>query len=43
MRRKPPRRRVMAQRRDGRPNVLGPNRVWAMDWIHHELFYGRRI
>jgi putative transposase len=43
MRHKPPRRRVMAQRRDERPEVLGPNQVWAMDWIYDELFDGRRI
>jgi putative transposase len=43
MRLKPPRRRVMAKLRDDRSNASGPNQVWAMDWMHDELFDGRRI
>jgi putative transposase len=43
MRLKPPRRRVMAKLRDYRSNATGPNQLWAMDWIHDELFDGRRL
>lgn len=43
MRLKPPRRRVMAKLRSGRGNATGPNQVWAMDWMHDELFDGRRL
>lgn len=43
MRHKPPRRRVMAKLRDDRSNATGPNQVWAMDWMHDELFDGRRL
>jgi hypothetical protein len=40
---KPPRRRVMAKLRDDRSHATGPNQVWAMDWMHDELFDGRRV
>ncbi len=43
MRLKPPRRRVMAKLRDDRSNATGPNQVWAMDWMHDELFDGGRL
>jgi putative transposase len=43
MRLKPPRRRVMAKLRSDRSNATGANQVWAMDWMHDELFDGRRI
>ena len=43
MRFKPPRRRVMAKLRDDRSDATGPNQVWAMDWMHDELFDGRRL
>lgn len=43
MRHKPPRRRVTAKLRDDRSNATGPNQVWAMDWMHDELFDGKRI
>jgi hypothetical protein len=43
MRLKPPRRRVMAKLRDDRSNATGPNQVWAMDWMHDELFDGLRL
>ena len=43
MRHKPPRRRVMAKLRDDRSSATGANQVWAMDWMHDELFDGRRI
>lgn len=43
MRLKPPRRRVMAKLRSDRSDASGPNQVWAMDWMHDELFDGRRL
>jgi hypothetical protein len=43
MRLKPRRRRVMAKLRGDRSNATGPNQVWAMDWMHDELFDGRRL
>jgi putative transposase len=43
MRLKPPRRRVMAKLRSDRSTANGPNQIWAMDWMHDELFDGRRI
>ena len=43
MRLKPPRRRVMAKLRDDRSNATGPDQVWAMDWMHDELFDGLRL
>jgi putative transposase len=43
MRLKPPRRRVMAKLRSDRSDATGPNQVWAMDWMHDELFDGRRL
>jgi hypothetical protein len=33
----------MAKLRDDRSNATGPNQVWAMDWMHDELFDGRRL
>ena len=43
MRHKPPRRRVMAKLRSDRSDAIGPNQVWAMDWMYDELFDGRRL
>ena len=43
MRHKPPRRRVMAKLRNDRSDATGPNQVWAMDWMHDEIFDGRRL
>jgi putative transposase len=43
MRHKPPRRRVTAKLRDDRSNATAPNQIWAMDWMHDELFDGKRI
>jgi putative transposase len=40
---KPPRRRVMVKVRNDRSNATGPNQIWAMDWMHDELFDGRRL
>ena len=43
MRTKPPRRRVTAKLREDRTPAAAPNQVWAMDWMHDQLFDGRRI
>jgi putative transposase len=43
MRHKRARRRVMVARRDERTAADGPNGIWAMDWMHDELFDGRRL
>jgi putative transposase len=43
MRHKRARRRVMVARRDERTAADGPNQIWAMDWMHDELFDGRRL
>lgn len=40
---KPPRRRVMVKVRNDRSDATGPNQIWAMDWMHDELFDGRRL
>jgi transposase InsO family protein len=34
---------VMAKLRDDRSNATGPDQVWEMDWMHDELFDGRRL
>jgi hypothetical protein len=33
----------MTKLRDDRSNATGPNQVWAMDWMHDELFDAKRI
>ena len=43
MRFKPPWRRVTAKLRSDRSSATGPNQLWAMDWMHDELFDGRRL
>jgi transposase InsO family protein len=43
MRLKPPRRRVMAKLRSDRSDAIGPNQVWAMDWMFDETFDGKRL
>lgn len=40
---KPPRRRVMAKLRSDRSDAIGPNEVWAMDWMFDETFDGKRL
>ncbi|GAD55796.1 mobile element protein [Limimaricola cinnabarinus LL-001] len=40
---KPPRRRVMAKLRSDRSDAMGPNEVWAMDWMFDETFDGKRL
>jgi putative transposase len=43
LRNKSPKRRVQAKLREGRANAIGPNDVWAMDFVHDQLFDGRKI
>src|SRR5271170_8115036 len=38
-----PKRRVQAKLREGRSGAIGPNEVWAMDFVHDQLFDGRKI
>jgi putative transposase len=40
---KSPKRRVRAKLREGRTNAVGPNDVWAMDFVHDQLCDGRKI
>jgi putative transposase len=43
LRNKSPKRRVKAKLRDDRQTATGPNEVWAMDFVHDQLFDGRKI
>ena len=43
LRNKSPKRRVKAQLREDRAPASGPNQVWAMDFVHDQLFDGRKI
>jgi putative transposase len=43
LRNKAPKRRVQAKLREGRLGAVGPNDVWAMDFVHDQLFDGRKI
>jgi putative transposase len=43
LRNKSPKRRVKAQLRQDRAPATAPNQVWAMDFVHDQLFDGRRI
>jgi len=43
LRNKSPKRRVQAKLREGRMNAIGPNDVWAIDFVHDQLFDGRKI
>jgi putative transposase len=43
LRNKSPKRRVKAKLRDDRRTATAPNEVWAMDFVHDQLFDGRRI
>jgi len=43
MRPKKPRRRVSCKRRVERVEATGPNEGWSMDFMHDELFDGRRF
>ena len=43
LRNKSPKRRVKAQLREDRSLATAANQVWAMDFVHDQLFDGRRI
>jgi putative transposase len=43
LRNKSPKRQVQAKLRKGRTNATGPNDVRAMDFVHDQLFDGRKI
>jgi putative transposase len=43
LRNKSPKRRVKAKLREGRSSATEANQVWAMDFVHDQLFDGRKI
>lgn len=43
LRSKTPKRRVKAKLREGRADAPAANEVWAMDFVHDQLFDGRKI
>jgi putative transposase len=43
LRNKTPKRRVKAKLRDDRQEAVGPNDVWAMDFVHDQLAAGTKI
>lgn len=43
LRRKTPKRRVAAKKREDRPEVTDTNDVWAMDFMADQLFNGQRL
>ena len=43
LRNKTPKRRVQAKLREDRAAAVGPNDVWAMDFVHDQLATGRKI
>lgn len=43
LRNKTPKRRVKAKLRDDRQEAVGPNEVWAMDFIHDQLAMGKKL
>lgn len=43
LRNKTPKRRVKAKLRDDRKEVVGPNDIWAMDFVHDQLATGRKL
>lgn len=43
LRNKTPKRRVKAKLREDRAEAVGPNDVWAMDFVHDQLATGRKI
>lgn len=40
---KTPKRRVKAKLRDDRTEAVGPNDIWAMDFVHDQLATGRKL
>lgn len=43
LRNKHPKRRVKAKLREDRLVAVGPNDVWAMDFVHDQLATGRKL
>lgn len=43
LRNKTPKRHVKAKLRDDRQEAVGPNDVWAMDFVHDQLATGKKI
>ncbi len=43
LRNKTPKRRVKAKLREDRAEAVGPNDVWAMDFVHDQLSTGRKL
>jgi putative transposase len=43
LRNKSPKRRVKAQLREDRSSATAANQIWAMDFVHDQLFDGRKI
>lgn len=43
LRNKRPKRRVKAKPRDDRAEAVGPNDVWAMDFVHDQLALGNKL
>jgi len=43
LRNKSPKRKVKAKLREGRSDAHAPNQVWAMDFVHDQLFDGRKL
>jgi len=43
LRNKHPKRRVKAKLREDREEAMGPNDVWAMDFVHDQLATGRKL
>ena len=43
LRHKTPKRRVKAKLRDDRAVAVGPNEVWAMDFVHDQLATGKKL
>lgn len=43
LRNKHPKRRVKAKLREDRQEAVGPNDVWAMDFVHDQLSTGKKL
>ena len=43
LRNKHPKRRVKAKLREDRQEAIGPNDVWAMDFVHDQLAMGKKF
>jgi len=43
LRNKSPKRRVKAKLREDRQTAIGPNDVWAMDFVHDQLATGKKL